>query len=349
MSSSWRWRYFSTGLILGILSASIYFRRELLHIAKTQRDFLKNMSSQSKNLDEPSDSQVNSASAESGSIPEQKPSFDPSVHSELFTASEVLQLKKELEQDVQLDPEHSEILSDRLLIRFRSRDHAACGETILTAAETALSDFESQWEIPRTDDIIPVLVYSPKQFQKKAPKNADWARAVFDGNVHISIPPCESDDSDLSPIALRSLRHELLHASLFLASGKRSFPAWFDEGLALLSECSDSLPCDITMPAKRGQFLEGSQLLSSPYEWSAAKAATFYLQSAFLIRTLLELDAPLGISQNPVSAMIQMVKGDPLKSQGPIDSTQLLSAMEIDFSSLLKKAESKWNTGVRKG
>ena len=83
------------------------------------------------------------------------------------------------------------------------------------------------------------------------------------------------------------LRHELSHAVLSNRSGGRSWPTWFDEGLAQYLACR-ARACDgFLFPAKTSEFTAIEKLIRPFVTLDDVQAGCAYLHSLYLVRGII--------------------------------------------------------------
>jgi tetratricopeptide (TPR) repeat protein len=222
--------------------------------------------------------------------------------------------------------------TDHFFVRFREADHDAIIINILDTLELAVIEYSNLFGFAPPVSPIEVILYRKEDFSSVIPGGPGWAEGVFDGRMRI---PVSSDmtrgtDDRLAMV----LRHELSHALLSHHSRGRSWPAWFDEGLAQYLSCLGRGCGEWKFPATPGVYSEAT-LLNNPFvtlgDISAGRA---YLHSLYLVRYLF-LKKGLGT----LDFIMSKVPGEGIPNSDAI----AVAGGWSDFNKLYSEAKANWD------
>lgn len=172
--------------------------------------------------------------------------------------------------------------SRRFYVSYREDDHDKLISSVFETLESAADEFSDITGILVPETPIEVVLYRREAFQDILPGGPQWSEGVFDGRIRVPISPeAAKDPQGLLAIILR---HELSHALLAAKAGGRSWPTWFDEGLAQYLSCRGRACQGFTFGPTPGQFSE-IRLLNEPFvTLSAIEAGRAYAHSLYLVR-----------------------------------------------------------------
>lgn len=174
--------------------------------------------------------------------------------------------------------------SRRFYVSYREDDHDKLISSVFETLESAADEFSDLTGIAMPDAPIEVVLYRREAFHDILPGGPQWSEGVFDGRIRVPVAP-ESVQDPKGLLAV-ILRHELSHALLASRSGGRTWPTWFDEGLAQYLSCRGR-PCQgFTFGPTPGQFSD-LRILNEPFvTLSSIEAGRAYAHSLYLVRLM---------------------------------------------------------------
>lgn len=162
-------------------------------------------------------------------------------------------------------------------------DASAMAADILDALEGAYVELGSILAY-YPDVRVPVLLYSQRDYADVT-RSPDWAGAVYDGKIRLSLSGTHGVDKRLVAI----LYHEYMHVLVHFMAG-RNVPAWLNEGLAELSGRSihPAPMADLHEAVASGQLIAWD-LLDRPFATLAVERVPFaYEQSYSLVSFMVD-------------------------------------------------------------
>lgn len=174
--------------------------------------------------------------------------------------------------------------SEHFFVSYREEDHDAILRPVLDILETGMSEYSEVLGIAPPSTPVEVILYRKEDFHDVIPGGPGWAEGVFDGRIRV--PIAREMLSNVQGSLATILRHELSHAVLSFRSGGRSWPTWFDEGVAQYLSCRKR-DCDqFRFPPNNGVFT-GKEDLSKPFvTLNNVDAGRAYLHSLYMVRLI---------------------------------------------------------------
>ncbi len=174
--------------------------------------------------------------------------------------------------------------SRRFFVSYREDVHDRLISSVFETLESAADEFSDLTGIVLPEAPIEVILYRREAFHEVLPGGPQWSEGVFDGRIRVPVAP--ESLTDPKGILAVILRHELSHAFLSARSAARSWPTWFDEGLAQFLSCRGR-PCQgFTFGPTPGVFSD-LKILNDPFvTLSEIDAGRAYAHSLYLIRMM---------------------------------------------------------------
>ncbi len=175
--------------------------------------------------------------------------------------------------------------SEHFFVSYREDDHGGVLRSVLEILEATILEYSELLGIAAPLTPIEVILYRKEDFRDVIPGSPGWAEGVFDGRMRIPVGPgmTEQIDGRLTTV----LRHELSHAMLAHRSSGRSWPVWFDEGVAQYLACRQRSCDGFRFPPTRGQ-MTSVDVLNQPFVTidSQIEVARAYMHSLYLVRVI---------------------------------------------------------------
>lgn len=157
--------------------------------------------------------------------------------------SELEALIEQVEREAQIGQGLADRASGRFILRYEGGQESGSrlAASILAALDSMFDPLASDFNFLPREPII-VILYPNETFYELTGM-PPWVHGLFDGKVRVPVRGLAS----LSPRLEQTLRHELVHAFLYLKTRNRA-PRWLHEGLA--------------------QYIAGQQLIVSEQEFA---------------------------------------------------------------------------------
>ncbi len=269
--------------------------------------------------------------------PREKSAFDtpePSSDPKESTTKQKEDIRRRLSSMREKEKEgHFQIVtaSNNFALTYRATEHEEVASFSLDTLESSLGEYVEQFGFSLPGTPIEVILYpAGKTFRKVIGEGPDWMVGLFDGRIRIPVED-EKGTEDSKSLVRRILRHELSHALLSKNSDARTFPPWFEEGLAQRVECGSSCsPFQAT--AKPGAFLTSSEFETPFTAFEKVKADRAYKQSLFLFMTL-----ETYYGKDSIKRLVSSIS-----QSGDVSSDGLLRPLDTTFAELLLRGSAGW-------
>lgn len=225
------------------------------------------------------------------------------------------------------------VSSNNFVLTYRAVEHEEIGTFALDILEATLFEYIGTFGYANPGTPIEVILYPDgKTFRSIVNEGPSWMSGVFDGRIRVPIEEAKISETATKDLIKKILRHELSHALLSKISDARTFPSWFEEGLAQRVECLPNCP-KFQFSAMPGKFLSENDFEQSFTSFEKTKADRAYKQSYYLF-LVLEANFGKDVIQRIVST---------ISMTSDVSSNSLLKPLDISFSDLINRAADRWN------
>ena len=176
--------------------------------------------------------------------------------------------------------------SEHFFVSYREQDHEGILQDVLDILEDAVDEYSEILGIATPGVPIEVILYRKEDFMEVFAGGPAWVEGLFDGRLRV--PVSAEMLKDVKGKLATILRHELSHAMLALRSNGRTWPIWFDEGLAQYLSCRKRACDGFAFPATPGTFNSISVLTQPFVSLDTIEAGRAYLHSLYMVRSLVQ-------------------------------------------------------------
>jgi tetratricopeptide (TPR) repeat protein len=205
----------------------------------------------------------------------------PDEATKVIVNERLTSMRAKLKSNVQQKTERSE----HFFVSYREQDHETILQEVLEILENAVDEYSELLGIAPPTMPIEVILYRKEDFIEVFAGGPAWAEGLFDGRLRV---PVSADMLlDVKGKLGTILRHELSHAMLMFRSTGRTWPTWFDEGVAQYLSCRKRACDHFEFSATPGTF-NSIDVLTHPFvSLDAIEASRAYLQSLYFTRALI--------------------------------------------------------------
>lgn len=174
--------------------------------------------------------------------------------------------------------------SEHFFVSYREQEHEGILQEVLDILEEAVEEYSELLGIATPGVPIEVILYRKEDFMEVFSGGPAWVEGLFDGRLRV--PVSAEMLGDVKGKLGTILRHELSHAMLSQRSSGRSWPIWFDEGLAQYLSCRKRACDGFTFSATPGQYSPITVLTQPFVTLDTIEARRAYLHSLYMLRSL---------------------------------------------------------------